>query len=218
MEDACKSEGMARPAGYPAELERDVRIRTGATVHLRPIRPDDAGGLIAFHSRLSPRTVYMRFFTFHPVLTTREVERFTQVDYVDRLALVVEAAGRIVGVGRYDRLAGTDEAEVAFIVDDEYQHRGLGTLLADELARAAWTQGITVFVADTLAENSGMLEVFHGIGFPVKSSFDEGVVRIRFPIEPTGPYAEALRRREEGRAGGGSRRQHEVTGSGMAEG
>lgn len=184
------------PAGYPADLERVVRTQDGAVVRVRPIRPDDAAGLVAFHAGLSARSVYLRFFTFHPTLSLAEVQRFTNVDYVDRLALVVEHDSKIVAVGRFDRLPGTDSAEVAFVVADAYQGHGLGTLLADELAAAAWRRHITEFVADTLADNSGMLEVFHGTGFPVTASFVDGVVRVRYPIEPVPAYQEALARRE----------------------
>ena len=187
------------PAAYPAELERDVRTLSGTVVHLRPIRPDDAPGLVAFHAGLSAHSIYLRFFSFHPVLSFAEVVRFTQVDYRDRLALVVEAGGRLVAVGRYDRLDGSGTAEVAFVVSDEFQHQGLGTLLADELAGAARVRGVTDFVADTLPDNSGMLELFHDMGFPGTSTFDGGVVRVRFPIAPVPAYAEAVARREAGR-------------------
>jgi GNAT superfamily N-acetyltransferase len=197
--DATDAAPVPRAPGYPAELERDVVTRTGQVVHVRPIRPADAPRLVAFHSALSPASVYLRFFSYHPVLTAREVERFTQVDYVERLALVVEAAGRLVAIGRYDRLAGTDEAEVAFIVDDDYQQQGIGTLLADDLARAARRQGVSEFVADTLAENSGMLEMFRRVGFPMTTSFQDGVVKVRLSIEPGPAYAELLSAREAAR-------------------
>lgn len=181
---------------YPSELVRDVRTANGAVVQCRPIRPDDAAKLVAFHSALSAQSVYLRFFSFHPVLTAREIERFTHVDYVDRLALVVEHRTRLIAVGRFDRVPGTRTAEVAFVVDDDFQHQGIGTLLCDELAAAAWVRGIDEFVADTLAENSGMIELFHGIGFPVRSSYEGGVVRVRFRIEPVPEYVAALQRRE----------------------
>lgn len=190
----------ALPPGYPADLEREVRTRSGEIVRCRPIRPDDAAALVAFHAALSSRTVYLRYFGFHPVLTVAEVERFTQVDYVDRLAFVALDGSRIVGVGRYDRTPGTHEAEVAFIVDDEYQHQGVGSLLADQLVRAARRQGVREFAADTLAENGGMLELFRAMGFPVRSAFESGVVRVRFPIDDVPAYVEALARREACRA------------------
>ena len=129
------------PAGYPDELEREVAGAEGLRYHVRPIRPDDAARLVAFHRHLSPHSVYLRFFTFHPTLTDAEVARFTTVDYVDRLALVATVGDRIIAVGRFDRAPGGTEAEVAFVVADEYQHHGIGSLLLDELARAALAAG-----------------------------------------------------------------------------
>src|SRR5262249_43946832 len=88
------------------------------------------------------------------------------------------------------------EAEVAFVVADEYQHHGIGSLLLDELARAALQRGIDTFRADTLAENRAMLDVFHHAGFPVVSSIEYGTVRLRFPITPTESSARARDARE----------------------
>ena len=96
-----------------------------------------------------------------------EVERFTRVDYVNRLALVAEDNSGLVAVARYDRTPGTAEAEVAFVVADQYQHHGIGTLLLERLAAAAWQRGITAFVATTLAENREMLQVFADSVFQV---------------------------------------------------
>ena len=165
-------------AEYPANLEREVAMLDGSVVHLRPIRPDDEARLVAFHGRLSSHSVYLRFFGFHPTLSANEVRRFTHVDYLNRLAFVIDLDGRLGAVGRYDRLEGTTEAEVAFVVDDELQHHGLGTLLLDELARAAWARGITHFMAHALAQNAPMLRVFWRSGFPVTSGFEAGAVRV----------------------------------------
>ena len=184
------------PAGYPHDLERDVAGDEGLRYHVRPIRPDDATRLVAFHRQLSPHSVYMRFFTFHPTLTDAEVARFTTVDYVDRLALVATVGDRLIAVGRFDRPATATEAEVAFVVADEYQHHGIGSLLLDELARAAWQRGVEVFRAETLAENSAMLDVFRHAGFPVTSGIEYGTVTLRFPIAPTDDYRAVLAARE----------------------
>ena len=184
------------PPGYPHDLERDVAGDEGLRFRLRPIRPDDAPRLVSFHRELSPHSVYMRFFTFHPTLSDAEVARFTTVDYVDRLALVATVGDRLVAVGRFDRAPGETEAEVAFIVADEYQHHGIGTLLLDELARAARERGVETFKADTLAENSAMLDVFRHAGFPVTSSIEYGTVTLRFPIQLTDDYRAALASRE----------------------
>ncbi len=186
----------ARPDGYPCDLERDV-AGDGLCYHVRPIRPDDAERLVAFHEHLSPHSVYLRFFTFHPTLSKGEVARFTTVDYVDRLALVATIDDRLIAVGRFDRAPGEREAEVAFVVADEYQHHGIGSLLLDELARAAWQRGVEAFRAETLAENSAMLDVFRHAGFPVTSGIEYGTVTLRFSIEPTESFRSALADREE---------------------
>lgn len=187
------------PDGYPRGAARDARIGNGEVVHIRPIRADDAAMLVAFHASLSPESVYFRFFNFHAQLTAREVHHFTEVDYKDRFALVVLAKDRMVAVGRYDRLGGTEEAEVAFLVHDDYQDLGIGTLLADELARVARSHGIGVFQAETLSHNAAMLEMFRRIGFPVETHYEGGVVRVCFSIEPVPAYREALARREAAR-------------------
>ena len=173
------------PPGYPGQFECRLKTHTGTTVSVRPIRPDDARRLVAFHQSLSPRTVYMRFFSPHPKLTEREVHRFTHVDYADRLALIAELEGDLVGVARYDRLAGTTEAEVAFVVADNWQHHGIAAELLELLARAAWLCGIDTFTAATLPDNRDMLHVFRHSRFDVTTHVGGGVVEVRFPIVPS---------------------------------
>jgi GNAT superfamily N-acetyltransferase len=189
----------ANPANYPVGLEHDVISEGDLHYRLRPIRPDDAERLVAFHNHLSPHSCYLRFFSFHPHLSVAEVERFTCVDYLDRLALVAEIDGILIAVARYDRHEGTAEAEVAFVVADEYQHHGIGSLLLDELVVAAREQGITTFLADTLSENTTMLGVFRHAGFEVEASTEWGTVYLRFGIMPTDRYLKALARREQAR-------------------
>ena len=177
---------------YPVELAYDVTTRVGTMVHLRPIRPDDAPRLVDFHAHLSPYSVYRRFFSAHPRLSAAEVERFTCVDYVDRMALIAEDGDRLVAVGRYDRSPGKAEAEVAFVVADQYQHQGIGTLLLEQLADAGWRNGITTFVAKTLMENREMLAVFADSGFRVTTSVEDGIVSATILIEPDEAYRVAL--------------------------
>ena len=179
------------PPGYPKDLERDVTTRVGERVRVRPIRPDDAARLMQFHEQLSEQSVYRRFFSVHPRLSPSEVARFTRVDYVDRLALVVEDDGQLIAIGRYDRTVGTPSAEVAFVVADRFQHHGIGTLLLELLADAARPNGITTFVAQTMAENRDMLRVFGDSGFPVTTSLEGGIVNVAFPIEPDDAYRSA---------------------------
>ncbi len=172
---------------YPSALEHDAVTLRGLPIHVRPIRPTDDVGLDRFHRGLSDRSVYRRFFFVHPALSPIEVHRFTNVDYADRLALVAVDGDRIVAVGRYERAPGTAEAEVAFVVTDDYQHQGIGTTLLAELVTAALDRGITTFTAQTLAENLPMLAVFHGSGFPVTTTTEFETVSVRFPIYPEPP-------------------------------
>jgi GNAT superfamily N-acetyltransferase len=177
------------PPGYLGTLECDVTTLLGTTVHVRPIRPDDAERLEDFHRLLSPQSVYFRFFSPHPQLSRAEIERFTHVDYADRLALVVEVEGVLVAVGRYDRISGT-EAEVAFVVADAWQHHGIATLLLELLAQAAWMCGVDALVASTLPENRDMLHVFTHSRFNVSMRFDDGLILVRFPIGPAYHHGE----------------------------
>ena len=172
------------PENYPRALDRTITLADGQIVHLRPIHPGDAGALVAFHARLSSDSVYRRYFSFHPELSETEVTWLTTVDYADRLALVVEIGDDLVAVGRYDRLPGTATAEVAFLVADDFQHRGLGMLLLQNLATAARRQGITTFVAETQASNRDMMGVFEGSGFDVTSSLDAEIISVKFRIAP----------------------------------
>jgi GNAT superfamily N-acetyltransferase len=176
---------VTREAGhYPADLETDIEIRSGLTLHLRPIRSEDATKLIAFHHKLSFDSIYRRYFSIHPELSPREVAHLTEVDYLDRLAFVVEDGDELVAVGRYDREPGTTTAEVAFVVRDDYQHLGLGHRLLEALADAAYERGVTTFTAETLFENRDMMAVFRNSRYPITSSVSGGQISVRFPIGP----------------------------------
>jgi acyl-CoA synthetase (NDP forming)/GNAT superfamily N-acetyltransferase len=185
-------------ADYPEEWELDALLRDGTPVHVRPIRPDDRDALVAFHARLSPDTIYRRFFSPRPVLPPKDVERFTTVDYRDRMALIALINGELAGVARYDRdpSGAGDEAEVAFVIEDRHQGRGLGSLLLEHLAAAARERGFTAFFAETLAENRAMLGVFRDAGFVAERRFEDGLVHLRFPIAETSEAMEAMAERE----------------------
>ena len=189
------NEGPNFPTGYPSELECDAVTLEQFRIRVRPIRPEDASALVRFHEHLSDRSCYLRFFSLHPHISPKEVERFTQMDYRNRLALVAEHDGQLIAVARYDRRPETAEAEVAFVVADECQHHGIGSLLLDELAAAARERGITAFLADTLEENLTMMGVFTHSGFPVTRHYEYGTVSLHFSIALTPSYEAALARR-----------------------
>ncbi|HEX6967555.1 MAG TPA: GNAT family N-acetyltransferase [Micromonosporaceae bacterium] len=164
----------------------DVLLSDGTTVHLRQIRPEDAPAIVAMHARFSLRTRYLRYFSPYPRIPDRDLQRFVNVDHHDREAFVVLSGDRIVAVGRYERLGhGSPEAEVAFVVEDAYQGRGIGSVLLEYLAEAARQEGVSRFVAEVLPENGQMLRVFSDFGYRVRRRYADGVVHLSFPIEPT---------------------------------
>nr|MBA2280504.1 GNAT family N-acetyltransferase [Acidimicrobiia bacterium] len=182
----------------PALWESDVVAADGATVHVRPIRPDDGERLVAFHERQSPESIYYRFFSPRPRLSDAEVRHFTNVDHVAREAFVVLLDGDLIGVARYDRYRETDEAEVAFFIDDAHHGRGLAPILLEYLAAAGRTHGIGRFVATVLPTNRKMLAVFKQAGFDPTTRFADGVIEVSFEVAETGASQAAA----EGRATG----------------
>ncbi|MCB1006701.1 MAG: GNAT family N-acetyltransferase, partial [Acidimicrobiales bacterium] len=172
-------------AEYPEQWASDVALADGSTVHVRPIRPDDRERLRAFHGRQSAESIYLRYFTPRPTLSEADLDHFTRVDYRDRMAFVAVSGGDILAVARYDRWAGRDDAEVAFMVDDEHHGLGIGTVLLEFLAEAARQVGFRRFSAQVLPSNRKMLRVFRQAGFEVTSEFGDGVIEVELDIEPT---------------------------------
>jgi acyl-CoA synthetase (NDP forming)/RimJ/RimL family protein N-acetyltransferase len=185
----------ADPPGYPREWEADVLLTDGGIAHLRPIRPADANRLVAFYERVSPESKYLRFFAPYPRLTDRDVHRFTEVDYMDRVAFIVTLGEDMIAVGRYDRIED-DHAEVAFLIEDAHQGRGIAQLLLEHLAQAARERGITRFVAEVLPENRRMAKVFADAGYRVSKGMEDGVLAVEFPILPTDTSVGVMERRE----------------------
>lgn len=161
-----------------------VVLTDGTTVELSPMHRTDAGRLVRFHHALSPETTRLRYFTFHPELRPAELHRFTHVDHNDREALVALVGDEIIGVARYDRIDGTATAEVAFVVADSWQGRGLGKLLFSALAERAHTAGIDRFEADTLGDNLRMLRVFLHAGLPIQRRLEDGVYHVCLDLNP----------------------------------
>jgi acyl-CoA synthetase (NDP forming)/RimJ/RimL family protein N-acetyltransferase len=181
--------------GYPTHREADVVLRDGATAHLRPIGAEDGPAIQAFHLRQSPESIYFRFFAPMPRLSDADLHRFTHVDHVDREAFVCVIGEDIVGVGRYDRVDPTT-AEVAFNISDAHHGRGLGSVLLEHLAAAARENGIRRFVADVLPANRKMLAVFRDAGYEVRHRLEDGVISLRFDIDPTERLLAVMEARE----------------------
>jgi RimJ/RimL family protein N-acetyltransferase len=154
----------------------------GTELALVTMRPEDAERLVRFHHRLCPETTYLRFFFFHPELGVEELHRFTHLDHREREAIVATHEGEIVGVARFDRFGDGSCAEVAFVVADSFQGRGLGSELLRHLARRGRQVGVTRFVADTLPHNGRMLSVLRCAGLPTSETSVDGVVRVTLDL------------------------------------
>ena len=169
---------------YPADLARDVELRDGASVHVRAVRPDDAGRLIALYDRLSRDTAYQRFFTVLRRLPPDWARLLATVDYVRRLAIVATAdaspSADVVAVARYEPTDEPGTAEVAFVVQDEWQAKGLGTVLFRLLLDAAQGRGIDRFRAYVLADNRRMLDLIARFTDIRERSLHQGVVELLF--------------------------------------
>ncbi len=182
--------------GYPAHWEADVVLRDGSTGHLRPMTAADADAVQAFHMAQSQNSIYLRFFTYKSKLTAKELRRFTELDYHDRVAFVITRGAGIIGIGRYDRLDDPADAEVAFNVSDAHQGRGVGSILLEHLAAAARENGIGKFSAEVLPENRKMIQVFSEAGYEVHRHYDDGVISLGFDIDPTEKSRAVMESRE----------------------
>ena len=142
-----------------AALESDFTLKDGTSVHIRPIRPEDDHALVGIFNQLSPQTVYQRFFQALPELSPGMARYLANVNQANRMALVAEANGEVIGVGRYERTNDPKVVELGLVVLDQWQNRGLGRALLREVLRVGKSNGILRFRADVLAENRRMLRL-----------------------------------------------------------
>ena len=187
---------------YPRHREADVVLRDGSTVHVRPSRPDDAPAVRELLTGLSQESIWLRFFSGFPNLDAA-VGWATTVDYQWRYGLVATTGsdGTVVGHAGWERERERPErAEVAFVVADRMQGKGLGTLLLGQLAETAVAVGVSTFVAEVLPENHRMVSVFRDSGFPVTTRSLPGLIMVEFPASLTSEAIEAFERREQAAA------------------
>jgi len=150
---------------YPAELERELALRDGHRVQVRPIRPEDAGLEQRFFDGLSARSRYQRFMQHLPHLPPRMLARFTQLDYDRELALAALDGGAFIAVGRYAPNADGRTAEFALIVGDAWQGKGLGRALLEQLCSTARDAGYAALYGHILGANREMLDLAARLGF-----------------------------------------------------
>ncbi|MCX5143427.1 MULTISPECIES: bifunctional GNAT family N-acetyltransferase/acetate--CoA ligase family protein [unclassified Streptomyces] len=190
---------------YPDHWEADVVLRDGGTARIRPITTDDAERLVSFYEQVSDESKYYRFFAPYPRLSAKDVHRFTHHDYVDRVGLAVTVGGEFIATVRFDRInaqgrpasAPADEAEVAFLVQDAHQGRGVASTLLEHIAAVARERGIRRFAAEVLPANNKMIKVFRDAGYTQQRSFEDGAVHLTLDLEPTAESLAVQRAREQ---------------------
>jgi acetyltransferase len=166
---------------YPTRYEKKIALEDGSRITVRPIRPEDEPLLVNFHHTLSERTVYMRYFHWMKLEQRTAHERLTRMcflDYDRQMALVAErddpASGerQIVAVGRLVKSHTVEEAELAVIVSDGFQRRGIGTAVVRQLVDFARAEKLQRITATVLFENRPMQKVFERLGFRMKQTAD----------------------------------------------
>ena len=187
-----KGESLPRLAirPYPIQYVKPWTMKDGKESVIRPIRPEDEPLLIKLHQALSERTVYLRYFQPLKLSQRTAHERLTRICFIDydrEMALVVEhknAEGmpEIVGIGRLSKLRGRDEAELAVLVDDRFQHLGMGTELYRRLIAVAQAEKVGRVVSTILVENHEMRAICHKLEFALKSDIEDGTIRAELQI------------------------------------
>jgi len=171
---------------YPAQYSWQAQLRDGSNYNIRPIRPEDEPSIARFHTTLSDRTVYSRYFGFMKLSDRISHERLTRVCFVDydrEIALVAERDGEVFGVVRLVRERDSDSAEFAIVISDTMQGHGLGRELMQRIIGVARSEGVANVEGVVLPANRAMLHVCEKLGFTAESRpRDEGV----FVTYPTG--------------------------------
>jgi acyl-CoA hydrolase len=161
---------------YPKELEHYNTLRDGTEIFFRPVKPTDEAALSEMLYSLSTSSVRKRFFTHTQTFPHKDVQRLTNLDYKNELAIVGvvpgPSGGDIVAIAQYFLDPKTQSAEIAFIVQDEWQAKGMGAFLLSYLTRIAIQRGIKSFYATVLPENKAMFNIFYNCGYNVKTDFD----------------------------------------------
>jgi acyl-CoA synthetase (NDP forming)/RimJ/RimL family protein N-acetyltransferase len=182
--------------GYPASWEFDGLLADGEAVLVRPVRPSDAKALVGLHVHPQPGAP-PRIYATHPALMANEMAHFTTVDYQQRMAFVVLAEDRLVAFASFDRLIAHESvAQIAFVVDESFQRRGIATLLFESLVAYAHSMGVEQFLAEVLEQNTHMLNILTSTGLRSTNVNHGGTVRIEIDLRPTAKYRALCDERE----------------------
>jgi GNAT superfamily N-acetyltransferase len=173
----------------PVKESEVVELRDGTRVTIRPIRADDAPRLQALFGRLSQESIYYRFLELRKEMTYEQARCLADLDHRTQMALVATCGQygdeAVIAVARYEVIAGSwpPEAEVAIVVEDRHQGKGLGTLLLERLATYAVAHGIRAFRASVFHDNARVMRLIRRSGLPTESTVETGVLALRVGLD-----------------------------------
>jgi len=170
---------------YPTKYVAPWTMKDGNEINIRPIRPEDEPAMVRFHETLSERSVYLRYFHLLNLEQRIQHDRLTRICFIDydrEMALVAEYKGEILGVGRMMKVHGANEAEVAVLISDKWQGRGLGKELLARLLIVGRDEKLTKLTADILPDNREVMRICEKLGFTLKHSLDDEVVKAEFGL------------------------------------
>jgi acyl-CoA hydrolase/GNAT superfamily N-acetyltransferase len=163
---------------YPEELETTMTTKDGAELIIRPIRPTDEEMLSDMFYDLSDQTIINRFFSMLKSMPHRKLQQFCCIDYTGEMSLAAITddgpKSKIVGLGSYHLNPATHKAEIAFLVADAWQGKGIGTYMMRSLVKIAKARNIKGFTAEVLRDNLAMIALMHKSGVPTKSEIVDG--------------------------------------------
>ena len=172
---------------YPEELEHYDTLRDGTEIFFRPVKPTDERALSEMLYSLSASSVKRRYFTHTRTFPHKDVQKLTNIDYDNELAIVgvvpSPAGEDVVAIAQYFLEPKTRVAEVAFIVQDEWQDKGMGVFLLDYITRIAIQRDVKTFYATVLPQNKAMLSIFYNSGFKVNTEFDGDAYTITYELK-----------------------------------
>ncbi|MBI1825275.1 MAG: GNAT family N-acetyltransferase [Planctomycetes bacterium] len=172
---------------YPTEQERWLALADNARVFVRPLKITDEALIRELFYSLSAQSVQQRFFSMLASMPHDKRQELMRIDYANDMALLVldnsGAGAKALAIAQYRRTPNSSFAEVAFLVRDDWQHRGISTQLLKDLADYARAHGVAGFTAEVLADNSAMLSVFQQSGFRIESDMQDGVCSLQFPLD-----------------------------------
>jgi acetyltransferase len=174
-------------AGEFDKYKKNIFIRDGSTVFLRPMQGNDVDRVLELFHRFSQETIYLRFHHVVTKMSREEAVKYCTIDYDNTFALVATiekgASEKLLAIGRYYRLPRKDAAEFAIVVADKYQKQGIGTHLMKELSAVAKAKGVRFFEGEVLIESKDMMQIIKDSGFQETQEFDEGAYHVVLDLD-----------------------------------